>query len=369
MRPPQPPATDADVYDRSPSVLSGPEITDALAGRYGAATRISKGQQSVTLYSAIPIMEGERVAGAVIVSQSTWRILSDLYALRLDIFQLFLWSLATSLVLSFLLSATVTVPLRRLRDQAHGVLDAQGRLAGTLVPVSRRDEIGDLSRSLGILTEKLARHITLVETFASDVSHELKNPLASIRSALELAQTEENARERAELLSMAMGDISRMEKLLAGVREISRIDSGTDAENGHDAGVAPDVRHLAEGVGNAMRLRSSSVRSDQVRQRSPALGSTSASRSTSIEPSSEPVTPGTAGVAYCSILCTGLVSRPKNASSLRGSTSPAARASATMSAFTPARRPSRVCWRSPTAPTMARGESETFAGASARARR
>jgi two-component system sensor histidine kinase ChvG len=256
MRPPQQPATDADVYDRSPNVLSGPEIADALAGRYGAATRISRGQQSVTLYSAIPVMDGERVIGAVIVSQSTWRILSDLYSLRLDIFRLFLWSVATSLVLSFLLSATVTVPLRRLRDQAHGVIDARGRLAGTLAPVRRRDEIGDLSRSLGILTEKLARHIHLVETFASDVSHELKNPLASIRSALELAQGEDNAQERGQLLAMAMGDVSRMERLLAGVREISRIDSGVDGAGAGDDGETRDVRLIAERVVSGPRPRS-----------------------------------------------------------------------------------------------------------------
>ncbi|HTP59187.1 MAG TPA: ATP-binding protein, partial [Spirochaetia bacterium] len=247
---------DTDVYDRS-RALSGPEIADALAGRYGAATRISRGQQSVTLYSAIPIMDGERVIGAVIASQSTWRILNDLYSLRLDIFRLFLWSVITSLVLSFLLSATVTVPLRRLRDQAHGVIDARGRMTGSLAPARRRDEIGDLSRSLGILTEKLARHIRLVETFASDVSHELKNPLASIRSALELAQAEEDSHERGQLLAMAVDDIRRMERLLAGVREISRIDSGAEAAGGGSEAAARDVRLIAERVARATRIRSS----------------------------------------------------------------------------------------------------------------
>ncbi len=255
-RPPLPPATDADVYDRSSNALSGPEIQDALAGRYGAATRISRGQQSVTLYSAIPIMERDRVVGAVIVSQSTWRILSDLYSLRLDIFRLFLWSVATSLVLSFLLSVTVTVPLRRLRDQAHGVVDARGRMTGSLAPVRRRDEIGDLSRSLGLLTERLARHVGLMESFASDVSHELKNPLASIRSALELAQAEGDIRERGELLAMAMGDISRMEKLLTGVREISRIDSGVDGDAGDECGTTDSIKLIAERAVSAQRLRS-----------------------------------------------------------------------------------------------------------------
>ncbi|HUI72452.1 MAG TPA: ATP-binding protein [Spirochaetia bacterium] len=252
FRPPALPPTDADEYYGSARTLSGPEIRDALAGGYGATTRISKGQQSVTLYSAIPILGEGRVVGAVVVSQSTGRILGDLSSLRLDIFRVFLWSVGTSLLLSFLLSVTVTVPLRKLRDQARGVIDARGRLAGVLTPAHRRDEIGDLSRSLGTLTEKLSRHVQLLETFASDVSHELKNPLASIRSALELAQTEGSIAEREELLTMALDDVSRMERLLSGVREISRIDAGTEDEG---FSITADLRLLAERAVAAQRLR------------------------------------------------------------------------------------------------------------------
>ncbi len=262
LRPPSPPA-DSDEYYGSADTLLGPEVADALSGSYGAATRISKAQQSVTLYSAIPILENGRPAGAVVVSQSTYRILNDLYSLRLDVFRLFLWSVATSIVLSLLLSATVTIPIRRLRDKAHGVIDENGRLTGTLKPLVRRDEIGDLSRSLGLLTERLRRHVRLVETFASDVSHELRNPLAAIRSALELAQSETDTAERRELLSMAMGDVNRMERLLSGVREISLIDSdgngGRPAGSADDPPVTDDVRLIAERVIGARRIRNPSA--------------------------------------------------------------------------------------------------------------
>ncbi|HVO40460.1 MAG TPA: ATP-binding protein [Spirochaetia bacterium] len=256
LRAPVPPA-DSDEYYAGSDTLSGAEVLDALAGQYGAATRVSRGQQSVTLYSAIPIFGSARVIGAVVVSQSTYRILSDLYALRLDIFRLFLWSIATSAMLSLLLSATITAPLRRLRDRAQGILDARGRLTGRLAPLARRDEIGDLSRSLEALTERLARHVRLVESFASDVSHELKNPLASIRSAVELAQGEPDAGEQRELLAMALSDVNRMERLLDGVRDISRIDSGDGG--GEAGGAAPettaDVCQIAERVLEAFRMR------------------------------------------------------------------------------------------------------------------
>jgi two-component system sensor histidine kinase ChvG len=251
LRPPQPP-TESDEYYSGAKVLAGPEIADALAGNYGAETRITSGQQSITLYSAIPVFESGRVVGAVLVSQSTFRILSDLYALRLDIFQLFLWSAATAVVLSLLVSATITVPVRRLRDQAHAILDPRGRLVAGIKASRARDEVGELSRSLAELTARLERHVRLLESFAADVSHELKNPLASIRSAVELALASPDRAERTTMMEMVLGDVSRMERLLTGVREISRIDSG-GAEESVDRPV--DVRGIAEAIVESANAR------------------------------------------------------------------------------------------------------------------
>ncbi len=251
LRPPQPPAESDEFYGGA-KVLGGQEIKDALAGGYGASTRVSAGQQSLTLYSAIPVLDRRRVGGAVLVSQSTFRMLSDLYALRLDIFRLFLWSVVTAVVLSLFVSATITVPIRRLRDQAHAILDPRGRLLGRLVPSRARDEVGELSRSLGELTARLQRHVRQMESFASDVSHEFKNPLASIRSAAEIANSSADPGERRTMLAMVLEDVSRMERLLTGVREISRIDSGA-AEGEGEASV--DVREIASRVAVSARRR------------------------------------------------------------------------------------------------------------------
>ncbi len=251
FRPPQPSLESADFYSGAKR-LAGPEIRAALAGHYGAMTRISgEGQRSVTLYSALPVVDRGTVIGAVLVSQSTYRILTDLYALRLDIFILFLYSVATAAVISLLVSATITVPLRRLRDQAGLILDGHGRFRGRFVPSKRRDEIGDLSRRLGELTQRLERQVRLAETFASDVSHEFKNPLASIRSAAELALTTQDPGRRGNLLGLILDDVSRMERLLTGVREISRLDAGIADEPESPV----DPKALAEGLVEGMRVR------------------------------------------------------------------------------------------------------------------
>jgi two-component system, OmpR family, sensor histidine kinase ChvG len=209
-----------------------PEVVRAaLAGRYGAATRpTSGGERSLTLYSAIPIRSGGQVVGAVVVSQSTARPLAALYAVRLDVFQVFLASLAVAAVLSLLVSATIARPLRRLRDEAHALVDRRGRLRGSFRGSSRADEIGDLARALESLTRRLEGHLRFTESFAADVSHEFKNPLAAIRSATELLAEVEAPADRERLLGVAQREVARLERLLSGVREITEIDARLEAE-------------------------------------------------------------------------------------------------------------------------------------------
>ena len=251
VAPPQP-SLDAREYYTGRPLLLGPEVREALAGRYGAATRISSGgQRSVTLYSAIPIMDGERVAGAVLASQSTWRILRDLYELRLDVFRVFLLSVAAAVAISLLVATTISGPIRRLRRQALEILDPRGRLTGEFRYGKRRDEIGDLSRALQALTRQLAARLHFIESFAVDLSHEFRNPLTSIGSAAEMIPRAGDPAERERFIALIRGDVRRLEHLLAGVREISRIDARLEEEGRQPV----DARELAGRLVEAFRLR------------------------------------------------------------------------------------------------------------------
>jgi two-component system, OmpR family, sensor histidine kinase ChvG len=243
---------------------SWPEVQAALAGRYGSATRLTRGgQRSVTLYSALPIRSvgsgssggpgssGGKVTGVVIVSQSTYRLLQAIYDVRLRIFEVVLGSLLVAAVLTFVVAATIARPIRRLRRDAAELLDHRGRLTRRFQASARLDEIGDLGRALDELTRRLDEHLRFVEAFSADVSHEFKNPLASIRTIAEMLESVDDPAERERFLEMMRRDVERLERLLSGVREIATIDAQLERET--TTGV--DVRAILTNVADAHRLR------------------------------------------------------------------------------------------------------------------
>jgi two-component system sensor histidine kinase ChvG len=243
------PSRESDAYSRTTGPLLGPEVRAALAGRYGAATRPSGGgQRSVTLYSAIPVRGAAgQVVGAVLVSQSTLRLRAALADVRLGVFRVFLGSVLAAIVLSLFVGTTLARPLQRLADEARALVDRRGRLLGGFRGSARNDEIGDLARALEELTRRLASHLRFIESFAADVSHELKNPLASIRGATELLAEVEEPGDRARFLGVVEREVARMELLLAGVRDITGIDAHLPAEPVSPVDLAALLADLAQG--------------------------------------------------------------------------------------------------------------------------
>lgn len=220
-------SSSAPVFDPLPR----DEVRRALQGFYGATLRQSPGQRSLTLYSVLPVNAlGGDVVGAVVVSRSTSRILAALWTVRLDVFRVFVVSVLAAAALSLLVSATIARPLVRLRNEADGLLDPRGRLRRSFRGSRRRDEIGDLTRALEQLTSRAERHLAFVESFSSDVAHEFRNPLAAIRSATEMLAEADEPAERAQLLATVEREVARLDRLLGGVREISRIDAGLETE-------------------------------------------------------------------------------------------------------------------------------------------
>jgi two-component system sensor histidine kinase ChvG len=231
-------------------LLERPEVRRALAGEYGAAARPTPGQRSLTLNSVLPIRGGDgegEVVGVVIVSRSTFRILQSLYLVRLAIFRVFLASVAVAVVISLLLATTLVRPLHRLRREANRLLDRRGRLIGHFKGSRKLDEIGDLSRALEALSQRLAEHLAFTESFAADMAHELKNPLASIRSAAELLAEAEPAADRERFTGLIQGQVARMERVLSTARELTRLDAEIEVEERRPVPLRPLLEAVLEG--------------------------------------------------------------------------------------------------------------------------
>lgn len=208
--------------------LAGPEIASVLRGREGFEKKITaRKQRSVTLYRMAPVVVGGWTVGAVVTSKSTYSILQELYVVRLRVMRVFIASLVVAILVSIFFSTSIVRPLRELRMDARAVLDRRGRLRPRAFKGSKRhDEIGELSRALERIMRRLDMHVAFIETFASDVVHELKNPLASIRNANEMIADVSSPGDRRRFVGVIEQEVARMERLLSGVREISMIDAG-----------------------------------------------------------------------------------------------------------------------------------------------
>jgi two-component system, OmpR family, sensor histidine kinase ChvG len=230
----------------------------ALAGRYGAATRVTSGQRSVTLFVAVPIRHDGAVVGAVLVSQSTLRILRALYDVRLRIFEIVIASLVAAAFLTGLAAMTIVSPLTRLRRRASALAARSGPLPESFPGADRKDELGDLARALEVLTRRANDHVALIQSFAADVSHEFKNPLASIRTAGEMMAVADSKADRDRFLELMTRDVARLERLVSGLREVAVVEGQMGREPTAPVDVADLLREIA-GAANATGVRQAPV--------------------------------------------------------------------------------------------------------------
>lgn len=236
----------ADFYNGKKK-FDGEEIKSALRGKYGAATRISGGNQvSVTLYSAIPVKdESGEISGIVLVCRSTYKILQNLYDLRKDLALVYFKSLIAVALIALFFTFRISMPLKKLSLEAGDCADKKGRIFFTnFTGAKRHDEIGELSRSFSNLVERLNKRIQFSQAFSSDISHEFKNPLTAIRSSSELLKCPElSDEERNELSNAVIDEVNHLQMLLTGVRNISKIDSGEEV-NYEEIPVVPFLQNV-----------------------------------------------------------------------------------------------------------------------------
>ncbi|HEV7436699.1 MAG TPA: sensor histidine kinase, partial [Pseudorhizobium sp.] len=201
-----------------------PEVMNALTGVRGAVVRINeRGELIVSV--AVPVQRFRAVLGVLLLSTQAGDIDKIVHAERLAIMRVFGVATLVNILLSLLLSSTIANPLRRLSAAAIRV--RRGAKQREEIPdfAYRQDEIGNLSIALREMTTALYDRIDAIESFAADVSHELKNPLTSLRSAVEtlpLAKSEESKQRLTEII---FHDVRRLDRLISDISDASRLDA------------------------------------------------------------------------------------------------------------------------------------------------
>ncbi len=205
-------------------VTDYPEAVAALNGDYVKAVRAGEGD-SLVLSVAVPVQRYKQVLGALMLSKGSESIDAALYEVRLKILEVFAVAIAITILLSIYLSGSIARPLNRLAAAAERVRHDFGRHHQIPDMSGRRDEIGELAATLREMTEALWARMDATERFAADVAHEIKNPLTSLRSAVETAARLKDPEQQQRLMEIIQEDVVRLDRLISDISDASRLDA------------------------------------------------------------------------------------------------------------------------------------------------
>lgn len=201
-----------------------PEAVAALSGEM-ATSVLSAGGDRMILSVAVPVQRYKHVLGALMLTRGSQAIDNALLEVRLDILKIFGGALAVTVLLSVYLSGTIARPIARLAAAAERVRGDHGRNQTIPDFAGRNDEIGDLAESLKDMTEALWERMDAIESFAADVAHEIKNPLTSLRSAVETTARLKDPEQQRKLMAIIQEDVVRLDRLISDISDASRLDA------------------------------------------------------------------------------------------------------------------------------------------------
>ncbi|MGC8468924.1 MAG: stimulus-sensing domain-containing protein [Acetobacteraceae bacterium] len=230
-----------------------PDLRQALAMTTGSKAhemapfirRTADGHLLVTV--AEPVVRERKVVGIVLLTRDANEIDRALFAVRISILGLFSLAMVLTVLLSWYLSRTIASPLLALANAAGELHEGRGR-AGAVPErlLVREDEIGVLARALARSAAALWARLDAIERFAAEVAHEIKNPLSSIRSAIETLARIEDGSQRTRLLGIIAQDVVRLDRLISDISESSRLDAELSRVQPERVDLAPIIAALAE---------------------------------------------------------------------------------------------------------------------------
>lgn len=239
------PARALPLYREGEGFALYPELASAAKAQEAHMVRQNeRGEMVVSV--AVPVQRYQFVLGVLMLSMEGGDIAAIVRADRIAVLQ-FAGVAAVALVLSsILLAAGIAAPMRKLAEAAD--LVRRGVTGRAHLPdLSRRnDEIGDLSASLGHMTDALNKRLDAIERFAADVAHEIKNPLTSLRSAVETLTRQNDPAKAEALLAVIQDDVRRIDRLVTDIADASRLDAEMSRERFRPVALASMLQHMTE---------------------------------------------------------------------------------------------------------------------------
>lgn len=229
------------------ALATGRDIVAAFAGAPATRTRRTPDERAVVMSAAHPVWNRDEVVGAVVVEETTHPVatlrseaLEKLLALTLTVF-----AGAAAVLIAW--ATRLSVRIRRLRDEAESAIDARGRIARLVSGSEAADEIGDLARSFSAVLARLAQHHAYLESLAGRLSHELRTPIAVVRSSLENLKLAPSGEEARTYLARAEEGLARLARILERMSEASRLEQGLSAADRERFDCVPVLSACVEG--------------------------------------------------------------------------------------------------------------------------
>lgn len=211
-----------DLY--SDVTREGAHIDAALQGEATTQFRTLVDSETRLLEAAHPILANNEIMGAVVVDQN----MNGLRTFRNQAMEtLFSTMLGVMLVVTlglFFSASRISSRIRKLRNQAEGIIGETGRIQNTIVSTRNSDEIGDLSRSFSNIVERLTQYTSYLENMSSRLSHELRTPVTVVRSSIENLGLTVSDRESVVYIERAEEGIRRLNLILTNMSEATRLE-------------------------------------------------------------------------------------------------------------------------------------------------
>lgn len=211
-------------------VFGGKQLERALDGTPGMRRRAGTQGRTAILSAAHPIWVGEKVVGAVVVEENGDAIVSLANRALQQLVAVTLIAFAAVALVLLLFASRLSWRLRRLRDEAENAIDAKGNIRGLLTAERANDEIGDLSRAFSTMLDTLAQYNTHLEKLAQRLSHELRTPIAVVRSSLDNVRMQSLPEDAGVYLQRAEGGLDRLEAILTRMAEANRLEQAVRNE-------------------------------------------------------------------------------------------------------------------------------------------